>query len=203
MSLETLIAEYGFSALIVGLLLEGETVLLIAGFLAGRGYFSFPQIVLLAFVVTLAADQGYFWLGYRHGDALLNRFPSLAPAVRRAWTLFHRYHSYFIFGFRFFYGLRVVTPILIGMSRFSPIRYFTVNIVAVAIWAVVTAGLGLVFGKAIATMIADLHQYESTLVGLLFVVGSALALYRWRHIGDKNRKGAGGSIDESSDNSEA
>ncbi|QJD29232.1 DedA family protein [Methylococcus geothermalis] len=186
MSFESLITEYGFPALIAGLLLEGETVLLIAGFLVGRGYFSFHHIVLLAFVVTLAADQGYFWLGYKHGDALLRRFPSLAPAVERASTLLHRYHSYFIFGFRFFYGLRVVTPILIGMSRFSPARYATVNVIAVGVWAVVTTGLGLVFGKAIAGMIDDLRQYESLLVGGLFIIGSGLALYRWRHIGDRN-----------------
>ncbi|UZR27953.1 DedA family protein [Methylococcus mesophilus] len=190
MSFESLITEYGFPALIAGLLLEGETVLLIAGFLVGRGYFSFHHIVLLAFVVTLAADQGYFWLGYKHGDALLRRFPSLAPAVERASTLFHRYHSYFIFGFRFFYGLRVVTPILIGMSRFSPARYATVNVIAVGVWAVVTTGLGLVFGKAIAGMIDDLRQYESLLVGGLFIIGSGLALYRWRHIGDRNRNDA-------------
>lgn len=191
MSFESLITEYGFPALIAGLLLEGETVLLIAGFLVGRGYFSFPHIVLLAFCVTLAADQGYFWLGYKHGDSLLRRFPSLAPAVHRASVLFHRYHSYFIFGFRFFYGLRVVTPILIGMSRFSPARYFSVNVMAVAVWAVVTAGMGLVFGKAIAGMIDDLRQYESALVAGLFAVGSALALYRWRHIDDKDKTSDG------------
>jgi membrane protein DedA with SNARE-associated domain len=186
MSFESLITEYGFLALIIGLLLEGETVLLIAGFLVGRGYFSFHHVVLLAFFVTLAADQGYFWLGYKHGDALLRRFPSLTPAVERASTLFHRYHSYFIFGFRFFYGLRTVTPILIGMSRFSPVRYATVNVIAVAVWAVLTTGLGLVFGKAIAGMIEDLHRYEFLLVAGLFVIGSGLALYRWRHIGDRN-----------------
>lgn len=86
----------------------------------------------------------------------------------------------------------MVTPILIGMSRFSPVRYLTVNVLAVVVWTVMTTGLGLVFGKAVAGMIEDLRQYESMLVGGLLAIGSGLAIHRWKHIGDSNRNDPAG-----------
>lgn len=195
MSLEALIQHYGLPVLIVGLFLEGETVLLLAGFLAGRGYFSFTQIVLIGFFVTLAADQGYFWLGYRYGKRLLDRFPRLAPAVERAHSLFERYRMQFVVGFRFVYGLRVVTPILIGTTRFSPRRFLLLNSMATAAWVLGTTLAGLVFGHATAALLDDLHRYEAVVVGLIAAGGTAFAYFRWQRIKREGRSAPLGDDD--------
>jgi membrane protein DedA with SNARE-associated domain len=42
MSLESCVQSYGYLALLGGAFIEGETTVLIAGFLAHNGYFQFP-----------------------------------------------------------------------------------------------------------------------------------------------------------------
>ena len=49
MSIETIIAAYGYPALFVGTVLEGESILVIAGFLAHRGLLFLPWVVQLLF----------------------------------------------------------------------------------------------------------------------------------------------------------
>jgi membrane protein DedA with SNARE-associated domain len=49
--------------ILVGAFLEGETLLVIAGFLAHRGYLGLPFVIAAAFAGTLAGDQLYFHIG--------------------------------------------------------------------------------------------------------------------------------------------
>lgn len=63
MSIETIIARFGYLALVIGLLFEGETVLVLGAFMARRGYVSLPVVILIGLVVTFASDQFFFWIG--------------------------------------------------------------------------------------------------------------------------------------------
>lgn len=57
MSLESLVTSYGYPAVLVGTFLEGETILVLAGFLAHRGYLDLPLVILTAFLGTFTGDQ--------------------------------------------------------------------------------------------------------------------------------------------------
>ena len=48
-NLEILVSAYGYPALFIGTFLEGETILVIAGFLAHRGYLELPWVIVIAF----------------------------------------------------------------------------------------------------------------------------------------------------------
>ncbi len=63
MTLESFIQTYGYLALLVGTFLEGETILVLAGFAAHLGYLNLPWVILVAFVGTLSGDQLFFYLG--------------------------------------------------------------------------------------------------------------------------------------------
>ena len=49
MSPELLLHKFGYLAVVVGTFLEGETILVLAGFFAERGYLEFLLVVLCAF----------------------------------------------------------------------------------------------------------------------------------------------------------
>jgi membrane protein DedA with SNARE-associated domain len=66
MTLEAFLAQFGYPALAVGVLLEGETFLIIGAFMAHRGYLDLPAVIGVAFLATLLADQFFFWLGHTH-----------------------------------------------------------------------------------------------------------------------------------------
>lgn len=50
MDFGSLIAQYGYAALLAGVFIEGETVLLLAGYAAHRGYLQLDAVVAVAWL---------------------------------------------------------------------------------------------------------------------------------------------------------
>ena len=181
MALESLIENYGYLAVFVGAFLEGETVLILAGFAAHRGYLELPKVIILAMFAGWLGDQTYFFLGRFYGPQLLARFPSLKPRAERVDMLLHRYHLVLIPAIRFMYGLRIVGPIVFGMSRVGSIRFVLLNLLGAAIWAPIIAGAGYVFGEAVKLILQDVARYERHALLAIVIFGLATwAWHRWR-----------------------
>ena len=83
MSLAQLLADYGYLAVFIGCLLEGETILVLAGFAAQQGLLSLPIVVTLAFVGGTLGDQIFFFIGKRYGESLLRRLPRFTSTAQR------------------------------------------------------------------------------------------------------------------------
>jgi membrane protein DedA with SNARE-associated domain len=172
MTLSTLIAQYGLAAVFAGTLFEGETVLLLAGYAAHRGYLDFSAVVAVAVAGAVAGDQFWFWLGRRHGARLLARRPSLADAAARALRQVERHPRASILAMRFLWGLRTALPLALGMSRVRTVHFLTLNGVSALLWAPLVAALGYAFGAALATHPQLLERYE--LAGMALVAALAL-----------------------------
>ncbi|MBL8676986.1 MAG: DedA family protein, partial [Alphaproteobacteria bacterium] len=104
--MQEFIETWGYFAVFLGSLVEGESVIFAAGFLAHEGYLSLTKIILVSFTGTLIADQALYQVGRYYGGHLLDRFPSLKPKADRAFYLLKRYDTLFILTFRFIYGIR-------------------------------------------------------------------------------------------------
>lgn len=180
MSLTGLVAQYGYLAVFVGALVEGETMLVIAGFAAHQGYLSLPWVVALALCGGVLGDQACFLLGRRYGATLLARFPQLQPGIARVDLLLQRYHAWLIIGTRFMYGLRIAGPITIGMSRFPAWRFAALNLIGAALWAPLVAGAGYLFGHALELLFVDIRRFEEAALLVLFVFAATAWLRRWR-----------------------
>src|SRR3990172_9243023 len=153
MDIEALLRTYGYYALFIGTFLEGETILVLAGFLAHQGYMELRWVVLLAFLGSLSGDTLVFQLGRWKGRAFLARHPRWDKRAARVQNALERYRTYVVLSFRFFYGLRNITPFVIGSTGFSPRRFFVLNFVGAAIWSVAVAYLGYVAGSAVQTFL--------------------------------------------------
>jgi membrane protein DedA with SNARE-associated domain len=182
MSVEQLISTYGYLAVLVGTFLEGETILVIAGFMAHRGYLRLLGVILAAFAGTLCSDQLFFLLGRRHGQRFLDRRPAWQPRAETVRRLLDRHPVAVTLGFRFLYGVRNVTPLIIGASGFSPRRFFVLNIAGAALWAAVVATLGYLLGHTIEVLLEDARKYEQIVIGALIAAGVGLWCWkRWRN----------------------
>ena len=69
---------HGDWILALGCPLEGETVLILAGYPVHRGLLDPVAVLAIASLSGFAGDQGFFWLGRRHGAGVIARFPSAA-----------------------------------------------------------------------------------------------------------------------------
>jgi membrane protein DedA with SNARE-associated domain len=174
MALEAIIQTYGYPALFVGTFLEGETILVVAGFAAYRGYLDLRWVIPVAFLGTFVSDQLFFHLGHKKGRSLIAGHPKWQWRADRVQALLDRYHLPVILGFRFVYGLRNVTPFVIGTSGFSPLRFFILNFIGAWAWALIIGGLGFVFGRAIEALLADVQRYERYVLAFLLIGGLVL-----------------------------
>ena len=125
--LQSLIEQYGYVAVFAGCLLEGETVLVLAGFAAHLGYLSLPIVVATAAVGGFLGDQALFAIGRRWSDRFFARFPRLAVARPHATALLDRYGAWAAFGVRFLVGMRITGAIAIGAAGFPPWRFAVAN----------------------------------------------------------------------------
>ena len=184
MSLETFLQTYGYWALVIGTFLEGETILIIGGVAAHRGYLSLPLVILAAFIGTLAGDQLYFFIGRKKGKAFLDKRPSWRPGIDKAHNLLERYQALLILGFRFLYGLSTVTPFVIVMSRLKTGNFILLNITGALMWAVVFGTGGYLFGAALEILLEDIKRYELTAFLGISIAGIAvwaIHFYREKH----------------------
>ena len=188
MSVESLIIHYGYWLLFFGVLLEGETFLVIGAFLAHRGYLSLPLVMLTAFLSTISTDQFYFWLGRTKGSVFLEKRPAWQAGVAKVNAKLQRWQTGLVIGFRFIYGLRSVTPFVIGMSGFPARRFLLLNLTGGVIWVLVIGSLGYAFGHAMELALEDMRKYELWIILGIFVVGTAVGAYHLllRHRG-RNR----------------
>lgn len=183
MSLQELISNYGYAAIAVGTFFEGETILILGGFAAHRGYLELPWVVVSAFLGTLCGDQLYFYIGRSKGVSAFAERPGWKQKSEKVFRLMNKHQTWLILGFRFIYGIRTVTPFLIGASRVSPLRFLVLNTIGGLVWAVVVGTLGYLFGQTLELIVADLKKYELFAFAGLAGIGLLVwTFYQWRKL---------------------
>ena len=187
-NLQQLIEHYGYLAVFVGALIEGETILVMAGYLAHEGYLNLGVVMAVAAIGGFIGDQFFFTLGRYRGREILARFPSIQVRAARVEKLVLRYQDWLIIFIRFMYGLRVAGPIFLGMARVSPVRFAVVNLLGAIVWAVLIGGAGYVFGEAVSLFLHDAQRYEAYLLGGILVLGIAVWLYRRHRIESRTKR---------------
>jgi membrane protein DedA with SNARE-associated domain len=179
MSLEALISTYGYAAIAIGTFFEGETILVLGGFATHQGYLRLPWVVLWGFLGTLCGDQFYFYLGRIKGAGFLERRPYWKSKSDRVFALLHRHQLLITMGFRFLYGLRTVTPFLLGASGFPPLRFFFLNGLGAILWAIFIGGSGYLFGHVFQLILGKIERYESWLFIGLATIGAFIWCVHW------------------------
>ncbi len=179
MPLEEIVSTYGYAAIAIGTFFEGETVLVLGGFATHHGYLELPWVVICGFLGTLFGDQLYFYIGRTKGTGFLEKRPYWKLKSERVFDLLHKHQLLLILGFRFLYGLRTVTPFLLGASRIPPIHFLILNIIGAFSWAVAIGALGYLFGNAFELIIGDINRYESRLFAAFAAMGMLVWFVHW------------------------
>jgi membrane protein DedA with SNARE-associated domain len=189
MSLEQWIVDFAnhygpliYLVILVWTFLEGETVVLITGALISGGavHLNVWLLVLSAFLGSFGGDQAWFYIGRTYGTPLLKRWPNMATKVEWAFSLLRRQENLFILTFRFIYGLRNISPFIIGMTGVSRIKFICLNLLAAAVWANTFAWGGFFLGRVLETYLGESSQAVLTVLIVIVVALTAANWYRQR-----------------------
>ena len=185
---EHFIAVYGPLVVFLGTLLEGETIAVMAGFLAHQGVIDGRLALLAAFLGALASDQALFLVGRRFADHPMVMRQRKRPLFAKALARVEAGATVYILIFRFLYGLRTVSPLAIGVSAVSGRKFAILNAIAAFVWAAVMVGIGFAFGRTIETTLGRLHNIEHILIAMIAVGIVSTAVLTWLHRRSRRRE---------------
>lgn len=171
--MEEWLQQYGAIAVylivFVGSFVEGESIILLASALAYKyEQISLTTLIILAFLGSLGADQLLYFIGRHYGPRIIENNEKLKKASERVFYHLHKHSTLFILSFRFIYGIRVASSMIVGAAG-VPVRKFAIlNVIAAAIWATVSclAGytIGYFFADSIAEFISNIGKYQERVV---------------------------------------
>ena len=197
--------EFGYWTVAIALLLEnagvpvpGETILLFASFLAySERQLHLPYIILMGiFAATLGDNIGY-WIGYRGGRPMLERYQHIfhirQKTLERGERLFAKYGSHTIFFARFIAGMRIIAGPMAGVLR-MPWRSFALfNFLGATVWVTVISLVGYFFGSEWDELVRIMKRVN---VGLFLAAAVVIAFLYWRY---RRRRAARGAANEDDD----
>lgn len=162
-----LLGNHAYLYTFLGAMIEGETIILTISSLAYHGNFNIFYITLLAFTGTLIADQFCFYIGRISGNFIL-RFEYIRKKSELIFEKIYKHQNSFILTFRFIYGIRIISPFIIGMAKISIARFTILNAISAVIWAITSCGIGYTIG-ACSSSICQNHSY-AVLANIIIII---------------------------------
>lgn len=181
MTLPELISNYGYLAVGVGCFLEGEIAVLLGAFAAVRNYLEMPGVIIAGFAGTVAADNLWFWLGRRLGRPFLLRRRAWRHKAQRVELLARRHGTITILSLRFLFGLRAVTPFVLGAVRVHPLKFLLLEAISTLVWALLVGWLAWTLAAAAAGGgVTDGMEWQVilALLGVAVLIWTGYFVYR-------------------------
>jgi membrane-associated protein len=162
----------------VGLIVPGETAIVLGGVVAAQGHVNLGAMLVLAWLAAALGDLASFALGRRLGRRfLLAHGPRLgvtAPRLARVERFFARHGAKAILAGRFVGIVRAVAPFLAGASGLRLRAFLPWSLIGTAAWATTFTLVGFAFHRSFSAA-ADLLTH-----GALALAALATAALAWR-----------------------
>jgi membrane protein DedA with SNARE-associated domain len=165
--------------------IPSQFVLAFSGFLVGRGYFSFPLVLLASTAASLLSALFLYAPGYRLGEKPLHRFVGRFGRLAfvneshldKASTWFEQHDEKAVLIARLVPGVGSLISVPAGLNRMPLWRFLAYTTLGTGLWNTMFIGLG----WALGTWWRMVVQYAQALgyVGLAIVVGGVIWLL-WR-----------------------
>ncbi|HVI13820.1 MAG TPA: DedA family protein [Pseudolabrys sp.] len=184
--LENIVRHYGAFAVTpilaieaIGAPVPGESLLIFASVLAGRGEMSLPALLIFAWVGSVIGDNLGFLIGRKLGRKTVLRYGAKVGLTNERFSkieiTYVRYGSATVLFARFFSILRQLNGIVAGILGMSWWRFVLFDAVGAALWVAVWVFLPAYFSEHLA-FIVTLAHHKIVVVSFLIVVGLILVV---------------------------
>jgi membrane protein DedA with SNARE-associated domain len=169
-------------AALVGLVLPGESSMLLAGVVVYQGNADAFAVYACGIVGAILGDSIGYWVGLRFGPKLrASRFGSKVGEARweRAGAYLRERGGRAVFFGRFAGFLRTLVPPVAGQAGMPYRRFLAFNAPAATLWSAVFISLGLAAGGSWATVEQWSGRASAFVAILLIAIVSSILLARW------------------------
>lgn len=184
------IAHYGYALVVLFLFIEavgvpvpGETALVTAAALAGRGTLSIVGVMVSAFVGTVLGGHAGYWIGARGGHNLLlrhGRWIGLTETrLEKTRTFLEAHGAKTVLLGRFVAVVRSFLGILSGLSGMPMRTFASFNAAGGAIWVLTFSTLGYAFGRNLPRLVHYIGRVSLVAALLIAIVATVVFLSRW------------------------
>jgi len=157
-AMEEFLQQYGPIGIFLGAGFEGQTALIVGGILARQHILQLWLVLACATAGSGIVDHLLFVAGRRFRTHRWVRRATQQVAFARALNFIEKYPISYILAFRFIFGLRVASPIAIGVSQVPTWRFTLLNILGAIIWAGAFTMAGFIFGEAVHNLLGKGHH---------------------------------------------
>ncbi len=135
----------------VGLLVPGESTIVLGGFCAGMGMLNLGAIIGVGTRGAVMGDTVGYFLGYRYGETVFRRYGRyffIRPEhLQEARDFFARHGGKTVFLGRFIAWLRAFAPVAAGIARMPYHAFLFANVCGAIAWVTTFTVLGYFVGN--------------------------------------------------------
>jgi len=136
------------TGLVVMPYLPGDSLLFVAGAMAGSGYLNIEILLISLFAAAVIGDTVNYWIGNTAGMKVLEKNYSLVRRehLEKTKEYFTRYGGVTIVIARFIPFIRTFAPFLAGVGKMKYRWFITYNVIGAALWILGFTLAGYFFG---------------------------------------------------------
>ena len=185
------LAEWGYLGIFVlvflgnlGIPMPEETVLLAAGFLAGRGLLDLRAVYAVGIASAVIGDCAGFLFGRTGGQRLIEWLGRSVPFVRpshdRLQSFFQTHGTKAVFMARFVAGARFMAGPMAGAAGMPFLRFLGWNLLGAVVWCSLVITVGYLLGDELERVAQVAHRVGNWLAfGAVLLLG-AIWIWWWR-----------------------
>jgi len=177
---QDIVVQLGYPGLFLLIMLEStlvpipsELVMPFAGYLAFKGEFSLPLIIIINSVAALTGSGISYWIGAVGGKPLLVKYGKFALVrakdIERTESFFSRHGRATILIGRFLPIVRHIISVPAGVARMPLVPFFTQTFIGSTIWGTVLILIGYELGDR-AMEVATKLKHIDLLVGVAILI---------------------------------
>jgi membrane protein DedA with SNARE-associated domain len=154
-----LLLSYGYPALFMWSILEGEVGLMLAGWLASeQKVFDYTTTIYVAIAGALVGDHLLYFFGRLFATKAKAWLDECGEKRVRVEGWFRRYGALLIVFERFVYGTHLPTLLSIGISEYPYWKFLRYDLLGIVLWAVTFVSIGFYVGNSAFELIVLLQK---------------------------------------------
>ena len=165
---------WAYFVIFLGLIFEGEVVVIFAGVLSNLGALSYPMALVFILAGILTKIFVLYYLGSLLQEKYNHRkfFQYVEKRISSVMPRFEQKPFWSIFASTFIMGIGWIVMLFAGYKKINYKTYLKAEISSVAIWAPLLLSIGYFFGEAALSVTRELWKFS--LVILLLIIGYVL-----------------------------